>query len=70
MTRAEARMIAEELAKVLSQTNEEFLTREETAKLLKVSPSWVDRHRDNLPHIMLGSNIRFVKSKVIAAIMR
>lgn len=70
MTRAEARMIAEELAKVLSPTNEEFMTRDEIASYLKVSQSWIDRHRDSLPHVMLGGNIRFIKSKVIAALMR
>jgi len=70
MTRNEARLIAEELAKIVAPANEEFMTREDVAKFLKVSVSWVDRHHDMLPHIMLGGGIRFVKSKVISALMR
>lgn len=58
-------MIAEELAKVLAPPmNEEFLTVQECADLLKISPNTVGKKKE-LPRIELGGRVLYPKSKII-----
>lgn len=46
--------------------NEEFLTKSELAKFLKVSERTIDRMREKgLPSFKLGSNVRFEKESVL-----
>lgn len=71
MTRKEAQMIAEELARVLKPTQpEEFLSHKELAKWLGVSESWVRHHSDEFPCIRIGNHTRYVKSKVTEMLLR
>lgn len=71
MTRHEAKMIAEELAKVLKpKPEEDFLTQEQLAKLLGISVSYVRHHQTDFPHIKIGCHTRYIKSKVIESLMR
>lgn len=69
MTRADARMIAEELAKILYPKTEELLTIKELADLLKVSVTFINEHIDEFPSVKIGRNRRFPKSKVMGQIL-
>lgn len=53
----------------LASNEDEFLTREEVAKFLKISGQTVDawRKKGCLTGYYLGVNVRFIKSEVVAA---
>lgn len=73
MTQAEARIlaraIADELMVRLQPMTDELLTADEVAKLLKLSPSWVQKHTSELPHVRIGGSVRFPKGKVLAHVI-
>ena len=73
MTQAEARIlaraIADELMARLQPMTEELLTADEVARLLKMSPSWVQKHTSELPHVLIGGAVRYPKVKVLAHVI-
>ena len=70
ITRAEARLIAEELAKILYPQQEELLTIEEVAKLLKVSRAFINQHLDEFPSVKIGGARRFPKHKIMQVVLQ
>lgn len=73
MTQTEARIlaraIADELMARLQQMTDELLTADEVARLLKMSPSWVQKHTSELPHVRIGGAVRNPKGKVLAHVI-
>ena len=73
MTQAEARIlaraIADELMARLQPMTDELLTAEEVARLLKMSPSWVQKHTSDLPNVRIGGAVRYPKGKVLAHVI-
>ena len=73
MTPAEARMLAraiiDEWQRTVAPLNDELLTADECAALLRMSTSWVRKHKDELPHVKVGGELRFSKSQVLKSIM-
>ena len=73
MTQTEARIlaraIADELMARLQPMTEELLTAEEVARLLKMSPSWVQKHTSELPLVRIGGAVRYPKGKVLAHVI-
>ncbi len=69
MTRTEARMVAEELHKILKKENpymgEEWLSADKLAERLDVSPAWIKKHGEKLPRMRMGSLYRYPYNKVI-----
>lgn len=77
MTRNDARMIAEELAKILrkdikkmvteytSEANEEMIGMDEAAKFTGWSKSTLYKRIGNIPHLKAGRKIRFRKSSLL-----
>ena len=73
MTQTEARIlasaIADELMARLQPMTDELLTADEVARLLKMSPSWVQKHTSELPHVRIGGAVRYPKGKVLAHVI-
>ena len=73
MTQTEARIlaraIADELMARLQPMTDELLTADEVARLLKMSPSWVQKHTSELPHVRIGGAVRYPKVKVLAHVV-
>ena len=73
MTQTEARIlaraIADELMARLQPMTDELLTADEVARLLKMSPSWVQKHTSDLPHVRIGGAVRYPKDKVLAHVI-
>ena len=63
MTQTEARIlaraIADELMARLQPMTDELLTADEVARLLKMSPSWVQKHTSKLPLVRIGGAVRY-----------
>ena len=56
-------------------TDDELLTVQEVAELLKVKVSWVydrisEKHGDRLPHVRLGRYVRFERTLVLEFLQR
>lgn len=70
MTRKDAQMIAEELAKlldgkfssVIEKKNEEWLNTKEAAMYMRVSVGYVKKYIDEIPHVKVGRINKFQKS--------
>lgn len=67
MTRYEARMIAEELHKLMKAEQEaepldELLTSTEAAAYLNMSKSFVEHNKDRIPHVKVGRMVRYTKA--------
>lgn len=73
MTQSEANMLARAIVREWNRSNgirqEELLTAEELAKMLKVSVSYVRQHTDEFPYVKIGGNIRFPKTRVMQSIL-
>ena len=73
MTQSEARIlaraIADELMARLQPMTDELLTADEVARLLKMSPSWVQKHTSELPHVRIGGAVRYPKGKGLAHVI-
>jgi len=67
MTRKEARMIAEEMAKVLAPVHEEILDTDGLAKLLHIKPTTIEHNRSKYPGFRVPGTKKwlYAKSKVI-----
>lgn len=67
MKRSEARMIAEELYRLMKedgQVQEQWLSQKEAADFLGVSYSWITHHGKTLPRTKIGGSYRYPKSKL------
>lgn len=64
-----ARAIVREWNRSNGIRQEELLTAEELAKMLKVSVSYVRQHTDEFPYVKIGGNIRFPKTRVMQSIL-
>lgn len=64
ITRAEARMIAQELYKLMKAESavEDYLTTKSAAEYLGVSISFIRHNIDDIPHTKKGRMLRFAKS--------
>lgn len=67
MTRYDARLIAEELAKMLPRdySNDRILSAERLAERLGVSASWVYHEGESLPRIKVGRTYRYSLNEVV-----
>jgi predicted DNA-binding transcriptional regulator AlpA len=56
----------------MDNLNDELLTLEELAIILKVKPSWIYartcKGQSDIPHVKLGRHLRFQKRKVFEAL--
>ena len=69
MKRADARMIAEELYKLMKQDGqieEKWLASDEAAEFLHVSKDWMKRNGKDLPRSKVGGSFRYPQSKLNA----
>lgn len=65
LTRYDARLIAEELHKLMkaeAQPLDELLTASEAAAYLGMSKSFVDHNKERIPHVKVGRAIRYTKA--------
>lgn len=72
MTRQEAKLIAEEVAKIMKEQpnmQEQMMSIKELAEFLRVSRRWVEIHMDEFPYVRMGKRVLFPKSKVLETIM-
>lgn len=73
MKRSEARMIAEELYRLMKedgQIHEEWLSRKEAADYLGKSLSWMNHHGESIPRTKIGGSYRYSKSGLNAYLNR
>ena len=71
MTIQEMRIFGDIVASKIAEkmNSEEFLDKRGLAEFLKLSVSYIDKHREQFPHVKIGGSIRFPKSKIIQKIM-
>lgn len=69
MKREDAKLIAEELSKIINVNSEQLLTAKELAEFLKVSEGYIRQHMDLFPYIKIGGNVRFPKSQVLSKLL-
>lgn len=67
LTRYEARLIAEELHKLMKEDEEhapmgELLTDVEAAAYLNMSKSFVNHNKERIPHVKIGRSVRYTKA--------
>lgn len=68
MTRAEARLIVEEVAKIMKEQpnmQEQMMSVKELADFLRVSRRYIQLHINEFPSIRIGKRILFPKSKIL-----
>jgi len=39
---------------------------EETAEYLNMSPSWVEKNRDRIPHLKIGRRVLYIPASIMA----
>ena len=52
------RAIAEEVVRLLQEKDDEFVSSEEAAKILGVTPAWLRRTKHKYPHLKQGDDKR------------
>lgn len=74
MTRSEARMVAEELYKLMRksidmiQAKDEYLSKQDAAKLIGVSTSHFDHFGKNYPRAKVGKSYKYSKNGLLKSV--
>lgn len=68
LDRQTIRAIAEEVVRLMKESEEEYITTKEASRLLGISAAWLRRQKGNYPHIKKGegaqSRLLFLKSAI------
>ena len=73
MNRADARLVAEELYKIMRKeglVDDKVIGAEEVAEILGCSTETIYRKSTDIPHTKVGKTLRFFKSDIIKMLRR